>query len=446
MFLLLIFTIIILIFLGYLDLTKKVLITSFHIKTLFIAGCIVVFVALLISFPKVSFLAATSGVNLWFNVVFPSLLPFIIASELLIGLGFVNFLGTLLEPLMRFVFNVPGAGSFALAMGLTSGYPTGAKVTTMLRENGLCTKTEGERLLTFTNNSGPLFIIGAVAVGMFNDAKLGFILALAHYSAAITVGIIFRFYKNEHQGQFLRFLQSKHKNRPLRSHFVNIDRQEPSPQSTLTKAFREMFKARRKDGRNFGLLMGDSVKNSVNLLLMVGGFIIFFSVFISILTQLKVLSGISNVLGIVLSPLGIDSDLINSILSGFFEVTTGCKLVSLTTAEYMKKAVTTAFILGWAGLSIHFQIISIVSKTDISAIPFIFAKFFQGVISGVYTYLLLSYFFLKTSDVFNNLSSYSWLKKLAISGEFFALTLLILFTLGLTAMFLKNVFSSKLKK
>lgn len=416
------FAITILAFFLYLKFKKQVLITSFHIKNLFITACIVLFVALIILFPKISFSAASNGLNLWFNVVFPSLLPFVIASELLIGLGFVNFLGTLLEPLMRFVFNVPGAGSFAVAMGFTSGYPTGAKVTTMLRENGLCTKTEGERLLTFTNNSGPLFIIGAVSVGMFNDARLGFILALAHYSAAITVGILFRFYKrkSETRGRF-SCLTTK------------SETEEPSPH-LIRKAFREMFLARRKDGRSFGLLMGDSVKNSVNLLLMVGGFIIFFSVLISILTHLKVLSGISNILGTILSPLGIDSSIINSVLSGFLEVTTGCKLASLTTAEYIKKAVTAAFILGWAGLSIHFQIISIVSKTDISFIPFIFAKFLQGVVAGIYTYFL--YILLKPYHevlVFRNLSTLTWIDTLKFSSEMVGVLILIFIVLSLIA-------------
>lgn len=47
-------------------------------------------------------------------------------------------------------------------MGIISGYPVGAKIVTEFRKNGECTKAEAERLLAFTNNSGPLFIIGTV--------------------------------------------------------------------------------------------------------------------------------------------------------------------------------------------------------------------------------------------------------------------------------------------
>jgi len=91
---------------------------------------------------------------LWFNVVFPSLFPFFVASEILYRTGFIKAIGILLEPIMR-PFNVPGCGSFAFAMGITSGYPVGAKITASMREEKLLSKTESERLLSFTNNSGP---------------------------------------------------------------------------------------------------------------------------------------------------------------------------------------------------------------------------------------------------------------------------------------------------
>ncbi len=63
---------------------------------------------------------------------------------------------------MKPIFNVPGIGAYAFIMGIISGYPVGAKIVTEFRKNGECSKAEAERLLAFTNNSGPLFIIGTV--------------------------------------------------------------------------------------------------------------------------------------------------------------------------------------------------------------------------------------------------------------------------------------------
>ncbi len=92
---------------------------------------------------------------------------FFITAELLIGFGFVKFIGVLCEPIMRPLFNVPGVGSFAWAMGMASGYPTGAKIATRLREEKQLTRIQAERLVSFTNASSPLFIFGAVSVGFF---------------------------------------------------------------------------------------------------------------------------------------------------------------------------------------------------------------------------------------------------------------------------------------
>src|SRR5690625_2743361 len=124
----------------------------------------------LILYPQEVFEASIQGLNLWWEIVFPALLPFFIMSELLISLGAISIIGVLFEPIMRPLFNVPGAGSLALIMGLASGYPTGAKITAQLREEGKLSREEAERLVSFTNASSPLFIFGAIAVGFFHDA------------------------------------------------------------------------------------------------------------------------------------------------------------------------------------------------------------------------------------------------------------------------------------
>ena len=71
----------------------------------------------MVRYPDKAFEAAVNGLSVWFEIVFPALLPFFIGSEILMGLGVVHFMGVLLEPFMRPLFNVPGAGSFVLAMG-----------------------------------------------------------------------------------------------------------------------------------------------------------------------------------------------------------------------------------------------------------------------------------------------------------------------------------------
>ena len=131
------------------------------------------------------FQASLDGLRVWWDIVFPALLPFFIASDTLMGLGVVHFIGALLEPLMRPLFGVPGVGAFALAMGLASGYPIGARITARLRREGLCSRVEAERLVSFTNTADPLMVVPQWHVGICLSN-----LAASHYVSAILAGLL----------------------------------------------------------------------------------------------------------------------------------------------------------------------------------------------------------------------------------------------------------------
>lgn len=146
-------------------------------------------------YPKEAMEAAKSGLTLCYNVIIPSLFPFFVLSSLVVELGLAGYLGRMLEGIMRPLFNVSGACASAFALGFIGGYPVGAKTAINLYEKGMCTKTEAERLLSFCNNSGPAFILGVVGAGIFSSSRVGLLLYLAHITASICVGILFRFYK-----------------------------------------------------------------------------------------------------------------------------------------------------------------------------------------------------------------------------------------------------------
>src|SRR5690625_7173154 len=78
-------------------------------------------------------------------------------------------------------------------MGMVSGYPTGAKIKSRLREEKKLTLIDAERLISFTNAASPLFMFGAIAIGFFNDARIGTLLALSHYGGNFIVGLIIKY-------------------------------------------------------------------------------------------------------------------------------------------------------------------------------------------------------------------------------------------------------------
>ncbi len=325
------------------------------------------FTVSMVFYPKEAFEAAVIGLDVWWNIVFPALLPFFIGSEILMGLGVVHFMGVLLEPLMRPVFNVPGTGSFVMAMGLASGYPIGAILTARLRREELCSKVEGERLLGFTNTADPLFMFGAVAVGMFGYPQIGITIAAAHYLASITTGLALRFYG------------CSEANTPEAKTTGNI----------ILKAVQALYSAREKDARPFGQIMGDAVRNSVNTLLLIGGFIILFSVIIRVLTVLGIVGFLSRILAFLLMPLGLDKALIPSLISGLFEITLGCQLAGQAAVPMMQKTMAAGAIIAWSGLSVHAQVASLITGTGMRMAPYIASRFIHAVLAAIYTYVLM---------------------------------------------------------
>jgi len=336
------------------------------IKTISLASITIFFTSSLIIFPDQAFEASIRGLNMWLEIVFPSLLPFFIAAELLIGFGVVKFLGVLFEPIMRPLFNVPGAGGFAWVMGMASGYPSGAKISVRLREKNQLSQIEAERLLSFTNASSPLFIFGALSIGFLHDAKLGIVLAVSHYLGNALVGICMRFYGK-----------------------TTKENKEVKQKSYFIRAFKEMHKTRLEDTRPFGKVVGDAVVHSIQTLVMIGGFIILFSVFTKLLFLIGLSPIIAKVFKVLLVILGLPADLALPFFSGLFEITLGAQMISqLATDGVLAKIVIISFILGFNGFSVQAQVASIIAKTDIRFAPYFFARLLHGLFASILCILL----------------------------------------------------------
>ena len=109
---------------------------------------------------------------------------------------------TLLAPVMRALFGLPGVCAGPFLLGLTGGYPIGAKSAAALYASGQCSKRQCIQLLTFCNNSGPAFLVGAVGAGIFGDTRAGLLLYFTHVLAAIAAGMLSRlFFKPEKGGK-----------------------------------------------------------------------------------------------------------------------------------------------------------------------------------------------------------------------------------------------------
>ncbi len=330
-------------------------------KRNFFAIIFLFFAFSLVLFSKNNLAAVKNGLTLWATTVVPSLFPFFVATQLLMHTNIVNFFGRALNNFMKPIFNIDGKGSFCFIMGLLSGYPVGAKIASEFRKNNICSKVECERLLSFTNNSGPLFIIATVGISMFGNSTIGVLLLLTHVLGCFTVGFIFRFY---HKRNYRNSLSNDGK---YISNYVSFS--------------------------NLGEVLSESISSSISTILTIGGFVVIFSSIISILKSSGILSGLCMILTPVFNFLHIDTSFISPLITGFLEITNGISIISdIKIKNISVNIIFTAFLLGFGGISVLLQVWSIISKTDLSIKPYIVGKILHGLIASFYTFLAINMF------------------------------------------------------
>lgn len=359
-------------------------------------------------YPQEVVRSATDGLSLWWHYVLPALLPFFILSELLLASGFVHFMGVLVEPLMRPVFRLPGQASFVVAMSFTSGIPIGAILTSRLRNQNALTKVEGERLLAFTCNPSPGFMFGAVASSMLLRPELGIVLVSSVYLGNIIVGILFRFYGAKGTNKL------------------------PYSKPSLRNAFLELRKAQSQDSRPFGQMFGDAVRQSVNSILFVGGFIVFFAVLVNMIEQYQVTKGIAAALHWI-SGGAIDTKSVSALVTALLETTLGCRSTIEAFSSLHLQIGVLAAVLGWGGLSTFAQVASFTSATDLRFMPFVIGRALHTVFAFALSQLFLN---LMKVPVFNhNIAPgpFDFMSTWQMSSWVFCGIMLILLLLSLTA-------------
>lgn len=305
----------------------------------------------LLVFPSESMQAARDGLSLCYNVIIPSLFPFFVLSSLVIELGLAHYLGRAAERIMRPLFNVGGACAAAFILGVIGGYPVGARTAIQLYEKKMCSKAEAERLLSFCNNSGPAFILGVVGAGIFSSSRMGLLLYFAHVAASVCIGILFRFYRPDcpagERRSVVRF-QTTH----------------------------------------FPGALTSSIKNSFLSALNICAFVVFFLVVIRLLFLSGILSGLAVILGVLFSPFGFDAEWARRLLTGIIEISSGVWTLNGVVGDETGRLSMAAFMLGWAGLSVHCQVLSFIGGSGLSMRTYIGGKILHGILSALFIWCI----------------------------------------------------------
>ena len=253
--------------------------------------------------------------------VIPALFPFLVVSSLLIALGFGEWVSPYLAGLMTPLFRLPGLASSALLLGLVGGYPIGAQTAADLYRQHLLTRQEAERLLTFCNNSNPVFLISVLGVGVFGGVRTGVALWLVHVLSALLVGLLFR------------------------GHGKTADRRQAPSIACRAVSLPAALVA--------------AVRNSAGGMLSVCAFVTLFYV--------------------VAAPLEALGPHLGTALVGVVEL---FSLTQLLTPDFFG-FVLAAGCAGWGGLSVLCQTAAVLDGTDLSLRPCLLGKLTQGLLSAV---------------------------------------------------------------
>lgn len=225
-------------------------------KTIFIALTMLFLVLSVVLSPDVALQASLSGITIWWNLVFPGLLPFFILYELVLAFGLLHGINAMLAPFVTRLLQLPRAAGIPLLMSMSCGFPTGVEPTIKLLEDGQLTKAQAQRLLAYIHLPNPIFIIVIIGAGVFQLPFYGYIILASVWLAALLLMLAHTRLSSRHDKTALK---------PSSSHM----------ESYFASA---MQFGRELDGRTFGQVLGDSVYGSVQKLFIVGGFIIFASV------------------------------------------------------------------------------------------------------------------------------------------------------------------------
>ncbi len=256
-----------------------------------------------------------NSLELWKNVLFPSLFPFFLLAELLIYFGFVDFLGELLKKVTSF-FRVNKNSAFVLVMSMISGFPSGARSMKSLYDKDKISSNDIKQLLYFTHFANPLFIIGGIGYLLLNDITIGIYIMISHYVANFILGFIFR------------------KRKVILKEKISIRR--------------ALGYLDKEKSNSFISTLSSAITSSIQTLLLLLGIIIFFGIISEI---------IKNTISL--------PDTFNLIISGILEITNGINLVSFSSLSLEVKGLIISCFLSFGGLSVHMQVLSILRGSNI---------------------------------------------------------------------------------
>ena len=285
----------------------------------------------MVIFPDLYISQTLNGITAWAFNVLPSVLPFIFLTKVLSQLGTVEKFSNIFSKPCEKLFKTPAVSSYVFLMSIISGYPVGAKMTADLYEAGKISKRDAFKMTSFCSTSGPMFIIGAVGIGMLKNVTFGYIIMISHIIGALLNGLLY----------------SK----------INVKEDKTPLQNKAAK-----------NSADLSSIVLDSALSIISV-----GTII--AIFFVIITSL------SPIFNLLPSPLA-------SILEGLIEITKGCIDISSSINSIWSVAACT-FVISFGGISTILQSITMLNKLNMPIKLFVLQKITHAILATIVSVILI---------------------------------------------------------
>ena len=299
------------------------------------------------------------SLNIFKNNVFPSLFPFFVLSNLLVNYGLVEFMSNIFKGFMNKFFKINSRCAFIFFMSIISGNPANAKYTRELYLNGDIDRFEAIKVLSFSSFASPLFILGTVSV-FLNNYEAALLVLICHYVGNFIVGLLLRNY-----------------------HPSNLE-----DKASFKKAINEMHRKRISNKDSFGVIITNSLIQSINTLLLILGVI---TVCLVLTTIINNIFSINDVYIKERWMSGKEEGGINQISLFLVKKSFPGKYIGMEDIPLRLKSTLTVMIISFGGLSVHMQIMSILNDTDIKYLPFLCMRLLASLISSFLLFISFNY-------------------------------------------------------
>lgn len=293
--------------------------------------CLAAAALALLFYPQITAAAASEGAEICMRAILPNLFPFIVLTNLLLDSGYAQLWSNLAQPLMQRIFHLPGASATVLFNGLLGGYPVGAQTVAALYAQKALDRDSAERVLAFSNNAGPAFIFGIAGAGLFHSVFIGAVLYTIHVLSAFLTGVI------------------------VRPHTCRESRRLSPPvlQNNLLRLF------------------PNAVRKAGETTVQVCFFVVLFRIITAFSTCL------------------IRDPWLRITLSGILELSGGTTSLRMSELTAVTKFCIISCLLGWGGVCVHTQTLSILKQAGLGARRYLTGKLLQSVISLLIAALLV---------------------------------------------------------